>query len=178
MHDFKTERNNSRNVSFFAFTLCEITRNEFTKYLAVHEDEKITVAKKAQTQISFPKHKSVFQNTNQLTNTQINFPKHKSISKNWTRLVMNEMAWKAEWRNRAQYGDDMESCNFISCLKVLRLLRQCTEEYYSILRSVEILRPITLKLILPRLIRPAIGMGELTVLQRWNCHIWFNLNFF
>ena len=36
-----------------------------------------TVAQKAQTQINFPKHKSVSQNKNQFPKTQINFPKHK-----------------------------------------------------------------------------------------------------
>ena len=31
------------------------------------------------TQISLPKHKSIFRNTNQFSETQINFSKHKSV---------------------------------------------------------------------------------------------------
>ena len=68
-----------------------------------------TVAQKAQTQINFPKHKSISQNANMFSKTQINFPKHKSISQNTNQfqktghyIIMNEMAWKAEWRTRAQ----------------------------------------------------------------------------
>ena len=41
--------------------------------------------------------------------TQINFPKHKSISQNTNQfqktghyIIMNEMAWKEEWRTRVQ----------------------------------------------------------------------------
>ena len=45
-------------------------------------DVKITVAHKAQTQINFPKHKSVSKNTSQFPKTQINFPKHKYVFQN------------------------------------------------------------------------------------------------
>ena len=61
------------------------------------------------TQVSFPKHKLISQNTNMFSKTQINFPKHKSISQNTNQfqkaghyIIMNEMAWKEEWRTRVQ----------------------------------------------------------------------------
>ena len=52
---------------------------------------KCTVAQKGQSQISFPKHKSIFQNTNQFTKTQINFLKHKPIFQNTNQFTKTQI---------------------------------------------------------------------------------------
>jgi len=51
----------------------------------------ITVAQKGQSQINFPKHKLVSQNTNQFLKTQINFSKHKSISQNTNQFLKTQI---------------------------------------------------------------------------------------
>ena len=54
---------------------------------------KTTVAQKGQSQINFPKHKLVSQNTNQFPKTQINFPKHKSVSQNTNQLTKTQISF-------------------------------------------------------------------------------------
>ena len=51
-----------------------------------------TVAQKGQSQISLPKHKSIFQNTNQFTKTQISLPKHKTISQNTNQFPKTQIS--------------------------------------------------------------------------------------
>ena len=50
------------------------------------------MAQKGQSQISLPKHKSIFQNTNQFTKTQNNFLKHKSISQNTKQFLKTQIS--------------------------------------------------------------------------------------
>ena len=65
-----------------------------------------TVARKGQTQISLPKHKTISQNTNQFTKTQINFPKHKSIHQNTKQFLKTQTSFpkhKSVYQNTNQF---------------------------------------------------------------------------
>ena len=48
------------------------------------------MAQNGQSQISLPKHKSIFQNTNQFTKTQNNFSKHKSVYQNTKQFLKTQ----------------------------------------------------------------------------------------
>jgi len=102
-----------------------------------------TVAQKAQTQINFPKHvtvsqntsqfpkahnsfpkyKLISQNTNMFSKTQINFPKHKSISisKDWALHYYERDGLERRVTNSGpgSFASNMatkcHSCNFVSC---------------------------------------------------------------
>ena len=68
--------------------------------------EENTVAQKGQSQISLPKHKSIFQNTNQFTKTQNNFSKHKSVyqnTKQFPETQINFPKHKSVYQNTKQF---------------------------------------------------------------------------
>ena len=77
-----------------------------SKFESVSDGRKTTVAQKGQSQISLPKHKSIFQNINQFTKTQNNFPKHKSIFQNtnqFTKTQNNFPKHKSIFQNTNQF---------------------------------------------------------------------------
>ena len=64
------------------------------------------MAQKGQTQISLPKHKTVFQNTNQFPKTQISLPKHKSAYQNTKQFLKTQTNFpkhKAVYQNTNQF---------------------------------------------------------------------------
>ena len=62
-----------------------------------------TVAQKGQTQISFPKHKSIYQNTNQFPKTQISLPEHKTISQNTKQFSKTQINFSKTQINFAKH---------------------------------------------------------------------------
>ena len=61
------------------------TQINFPKHNSVYQNTK----QFPETQINFPKHKSVYQNTEQFLKTQISLPKHKTISQNTNQFRRN-----------------------------------------------------------------------------------------
>ena len=51
------------------------------------------MAQKGQSQINLPKHKSIYQNTNQFTKTQFNLPKHKLVSQNTNQFPKTQISF-------------------------------------------------------------------------------------
>ena len=123
---------------------------------------------------SFPKHKSVFQNTNQFHKTQINVKRLGTILlwSRWPGKMSDELGFRVFC---IQYGDYMSLVQVCVVLVLLRCFAVTAAVLWRILLNfaeiVEIPRPITLKLVLPRPIRSAVGKGELNVLQLELPHI-------
>ena len=69
------------------------TGNGFNKIMRTYGGPKGSNTNQfTKTQISFPKHKSVYQNTNQFLKTQISLPKHKTISLNTNQFSKTQIS--------------------------------------------------------------------------------------
>ena len=91
-------------INFFVFSFSKLHK----PYSYCASCGTSTVAQKARTQINFPKHKSVSQNTNQFPKTQVSFPKHKLISQNtnmFSKTQINFPKHKYVFQNTNQFPE-------------------------------------------------------------------------